>query len=51
MEKTALDERQKKDVETFAQMPEEVRRDLLNYGAGMMRMSSMIGKQEEQQTA
>lgn len=44
-------EQQKKDTETFAQLPEDVRRDLLNFGAGMMSMSSMIGKKEEQQTA
>lgn len=46
-----LSEQQKKDVETFAQMPEEVRRDLLNFGAGMMAVQGMISKQEAQQTA
>lgn len=46
-----LSEQQKKDTETFAQMPEDVRRDLLNFGAGMMAMRGMISKQEEQQTA
>ena len=46
-----LSEQQKKDAEVFMQMPEEVRRDLLNFGAGMMAAHSMIDKQEEQKTA
>lgn len=39
-----LTEQQKKDAETFAQLPEDVRRHLLSYGAGMMAASNMSEK-------
>lgn len=42
--KRELTEQQKKDAETFAQLPEDVRRHLLSYGAGMMAASNMSEK-------
>lgn len=36
MKKMELTEQQKKDVETFAQLPEDIRKHLLSYGAGIL---------------
>lgn len=44
---TDFTEQEKKDMETFASLPEDVRRHLLSYGAGVVAAQGVISSSTE----